>query len=71
MKANFKRKNFFKLQIFFPLLGVLQVFIKIFDNKTRSSKIIQKYLVFGIKFGFRDLFMIEKNTSCYPRAMGN
>ena len=48
------------------VLGGITSFCKL-ENKPRSSKIIQKYLMFGRKFGFRGPFMIEK----IPHAIGN
>jgi hypothetical protein len=52
---------FFSETFFFKLFS----FFHKRENKPRSSKIIQKYLIFGRKFGFRGPFMMAINTSCF------
>ena len=68
-RFRYRSRNFFRRNqnsFFFPnfthsfiLLGEIQVFYKL-ENKPSPTKIIQMYLIFGRKFGFRGPFMMEK-----------
>ena len=56
---------FFQILLFFPNSWGNTSSYKL-ENKPSPSKIIQKYLIFGRKFGFRGPYMMKKkNTSCY------
>ena len=61
-----KTPFFFKFYSLFPASWRSTNFYKL-ENKSSPSKIIQKYVMFGRKFGFRSLFMMEK----IPHAIGN
>ena len=56
-KKNFEKK---KNQIFFFFLNCWGdiSFYKL-ENKPRYSKIISKFLIIGLKFGFKGHFMME------------
>ena len=68
LKLNFffpkPKLFFFRFYSFFPNSWWNTSFYKL-ENKPSPSKIIQSYLMFGRKFGFRGPFIVEKNNSCY------